>query len=226
MLKKILLFATMALLLSGRTATADPINLLTNGSFESGLSGWTVTGGQAGPVIVQTNTDCCFGETVPTDNATSNSPDAAGNQAVYFFDDVADQTLSQSIFLTAGTYEIGFDAYVPLNGFDNFYDATFTGTIAGVTLANFSVHQQNDPQQWLNFSGLASVSADGTYDASFVFQSFGVPAADVLIDRVYIVASNQSGGTPIPSPEPSAFVLLAIGLTSFGIMRRRIHGAN
>jgi len=213
-------------LLAAGPAAATP-NLLTNGSFESGLTGWTVggtTGSYPVSVIVTDGvTGSAFGEAVPADNATSNSPDAAGTHGTYFVDDYAHQILTQSVFLNPGSYEIGFDGYAPLNGFNNVFDATFSGTIALVLLANYSVHNQNLPKTWINYSGIANVLAAGFYQVSFDFQPGGAPASDVVIDRAYIVSSTQTGSLDIPPAvaEPATLAVLGIGLVGLGFVRRR-----
>lgn len=190
-------------------------NLIANGSFETGnLNGWTIGGTQISyqPSVVGMNVACCFGENVPASTVVGGSDEAAGAYGVYFVDDRANQFLSQSVFLTAGSYEIGFDAYAPRNGFNNPGDASFSGTIAGVTLANYTVKTQGSPQSWFNYSGLANVLTDGLYDVTFNFQTFGGASADVVIDRAYINASTNTGGTPIGVPEPASLALLAIGM--------------
>jgi hypothetical protein len=225
MLRKILVVAVASLMLGG-VAIAAPINLLTNGSFESGLTGWSTSGTQLSfpPAAVVTNgtTPCCFGEAVPADTVVGGSPDAAGTHGVYFVDDLANQVLSQSIFLSAGSYEIGFDAYAPFNGFSNAGDALFNGTIAGVELANYSVHAQNNPGTWVHFSGIANVLAAGSYSVAFTYKTFGGASADVVIDRAYIAESTEGGGTPIGIPEPLSVALFGFGLVAMRAVRRRI----
>lgn len=219
MLKKLIAFGVLSL-----AGTAAQANLITNGSFEDGLNGWATGGSQQTylPEVVVTDgaTGCCFGEAVPVDNVVGGSDDPAGTYGVYFVDDIADQWLTQSVFLAAGSYEIGFDAYAPLNGFKNHFDALFNGTIADVVLADYSVHSQNDPQNWLHYSGIANVVTAGNYDVTFRYLTEGAPAADVVIDRAYILASTESGGTTIGVPEPATLALLAAGLLGMAAAHR------
>ncbi|MHB1012206.1 MAG: PEP-CTERM sorting domain-containing protein [Desulfobacteria bacterium] len=193
-------------------------NILINGSFESspGLTGWITSGSQLSylPAVIVTDgsTGSAFGEAVPADTIVGGSPDAAGTHGVYFVDDRANQFLTQSVVLTPGTYEIGFDTYAPQNGYNNPGNASFSGTIAGVNLANFYV-QPGTPKVWTHYSGLAYVSVADTYNVAFNFQTFGGASADVVVDRVYITASDENGGTPInPVPEPGTMMLLGSGL--------------
>jgi hypothetical protein len=210
------------------TAHALPLNLLSNGSFESGLTGWSAGGSYSSNpisvILTDGTTGSAYGESILPDNATGGSPDAAGTHGVYFVDDLAHQTLSQSVYLTAGNYAIGFDAYAPLNGFNNRGDASFSGTIADVTLASYNIHDilPSDVQTWINFSGLVTVLSDGFYDVSFAFDTNLQPSADVVVDRVYITASEQGGGTRIGTvPEPATFALFTMGLAGLGATRRR-----
>ncbi len=225
-MKKIAMIAIVLLGLIAQVGLASADNLLLNGSFETGLTGWTQSGSYiAYPVAViltDGTTGSAFGEAIPADTILGGSPDPAGTHGVYFVDDIANQLLSQSIFLPAGSYEIGFDTFAPQNGFNNYFTATFSGTIANVVLANFDVHLQNNPRVWVHYSGIADVSVAGLYQVAFNYVTLGAPAADVVVDRVYIVSSNEDGGTPIPTPEPVTMLLLGLGLVGLAGVRRKI----
>lgn len=197
------------------------VNLLTNGSFETGdFSGWTYAGVTplgAPAVIIPYNSAAgypngAFGEPIPPDNSASPSPDPVGDNAAYFVADAATESLSQSVFLDVGVYTIGFSVYVPFNGFNNSGNATFTGTVAGVNLANFTV-DGSTPGVWMQFAGLANIAVAGNYDTSFIYNSGPAPAGDFVVDRAYIVAGNAI-------PEPGTWALMILGFGGAGASLR------
>jgi hypothetical protein len=226
MTRKLLLACICASAFAG-SAQASPTNLVNNGSFETGdLTGWTIAGGGTYPVsVIVTNgvTGSAFGEAIPSDPLTVGSPDPGGNYAAYFVDDIAHQTLSQNVSLAVGNYEIGFDIYDPQNGYNNANDASFSGQIAGVTLADITVHT-TAVDTWLHFSGVATVTTAGTYAVDFNFIPDGFPAADVVVDRVYIDTTDVTGtpvGPPTNVPEPFTLSLFGAGLAGAAALRRR-----
>jgi hypothetical protein len=218
---------------------ADPSpNLVVNGSFEgsNGLAGWTI-GGTVGddylPVAIQYDQASEYptgaqGESVPTDNAPSASPDAAGSNGVYFVSDSAKNlSVYQYVYLTPGSYDIGFDTYATFNGFIQPLDANFSASIAGVQLADFEVSTVA-PGTWATHSGEALVSTAGEYLVSFVFNTADGDSKDIVVDRAYVLADSSGGGVPIaPVPEPSSFALMLCGITLTGCMlRRKKHAAD
>lgn len=211
-----LLVALGALALAG---SAQAANLVGNGSFESGLAGWTIIGSESQgfpPVAItygaaQPYPIGAFGEAVPPDNSPSNSPDAVGRHAAYFVSDFsAAQGLKQVVFLNPGSYAVGFSYYAPANGYSNGNDASFSGVVGGVTLVNALV-SSGPVTTWLAYSGIANIVTAGNYDVAFVFNTNGFPAKDVVIDRVYITAV----------PEPESWALLVTGFGLIGLASRR-----
>ena len=227
-MKLMAIVAGAATFLYASGAWAAP-NLLSNGSFENGLSDWTIGGTAADnllPAAIYYNSNASYpngaqGEPVKPDDAVSDSPDSAGSRAAYFVSDYADNlSLTQTVYLKAGTYRVGFDAYAPLNGYNEQYDASFSAEIAGVTLADYKI-SSGPSQSWQDFSGLATIEHAGNYTASFVFNTGIFPAKDVVIDKVFI--TGDSGiGVPIGAvPEPANWAMMIGGLGFIGAAIRR-----
>jgi hypothetical protein len=234
-----LLSGTLLMMATSAMAT----NLLVNGSFEDfgnnkhGLDHWSTTTsskkdpypvavikGTSGNGYSKNGGGGAFGEEIPVDDIVGGSPDAAGSHEVYFVSDSAHQHLSQSVYLSTGRYEIGFDAYLPRNGYENPYDATFNAFLKGSGLGNmfadfidgFTV-KTSEVANWLHFSDIADITNAGYYLLDFEFQPDGGchAAADVIIDRVYVESA------PAPVPEPGTMMLLGVGLCGLALFGKR-----
>jgi hypothetical protein len=211
------------------SAPALAANLVSNPSFESGLAGWTVGGIDTQgypPVAIFYGVGAgyptgAFGEAVPVDNAAGSlSPDAAGARGLYFVSDfTVGQKVSQTIFLKPGNYQIGFSVYAPDNGYSNAGDARFSGTIAGVTLADYLV-SEGPRTTWQHYGGTATVVATGLYEVAFLFDTNLFPSKDVVVDRVYVLAGG-GGGPELPIvPEPATWAMLIAGFGLVGAAAR------
>jgi len=187
---------------------SGPTNYITNGNFAtSSLAGWTLGGTWMTFPVLFTN----FSIPRPPDTLILNSPVvplAAGGSAWFFDDRAVNQSLSQSVTLPAGNYEVGFDLLVDARGALNQNDATMSAVIAGVTvlptvsassiISAGTINGVYTPQ-WKHYSAFFS-TCGGTYTASFDFNSFGGPAGDIknaakdfMVDRVYIIDSTTAG---------------------------------
>ena len=137
-------------------------------------------------------------------------------------DQAKNVAINQTVYLTPGSYDIGFDSYFTNNGFEQPGDATLTANIAGVQLANIDL-DAIEPGVWATHSGEADIETAGNYLVSFVFNTPDAPenAKDVVIDQAYIIASATGGGTPISdAPEPGAWALMFGGIALIGAILR------
>lgn len=210
-MKKLLIATALGLPL-----LASAQNLLVNGSFEDGLAGWVVVNGNGTTHPVATVTygtqPGAFGEIVPADDAAANrGPDAVGTQALYFVDDDAFQSVTQTFVVeTAGDYNLGLSYYVPANGAANPNDvfvsvnygsasqSAFIGSLAVASWQGNNVVQNLQP---------------GSYAITLSFAPpAGGHAMDILVDRVYVTA--------VPEPTTTALLLAGLALVAAAARRR------
>ena len=193
-------------------------NLLANGSFETGnFDGWVYSGtaGDNNPAVVipynssNSYPTGAYGEPIPANPGGFGS---AGSFAAYFVSDFATETLSQTISLGVGVYSIGFSAYLPQNGFNNQFDAIFSGSVIGTTLLATNV-AANTPKQWYDFVTTVEITQAGDYTTAFTFTTNGRPAKDVVIDQVFVVAGAV--------PEPSTWAMMILGFLGVGFVAYR-----
>ncbi len=207
-------------------------NLIANGSFESGFTGWTVgqTGGGTAPVVIPYGSATpypggAFGEAILPNAVATLSPDPVGTSVAYFSSDTANpHSLSQLVNLVAGiTYNIGFDYYAPQNGISNPNDATLSFNIGGVPVGTTLTAGQpsgTPGQTWINFGTSFVAGSSGATPLELQFKGLGVTAADFAIDRVYVTAAV---------PEPSTWALMLLGFGAVGgamrMKRRKTNAA-
>lgn len=244
-MSKILILASAVLAIGAAAPAAAVTNLIKNGSFELGALG---TGGftnftllntpdgnpaqdQAASIIGYNNTNSyptgAYGELVTPDNTASASPDAVGGKAAYFVGDFSvNESINQLTYLTPGNYRVGFSYYLTANGLANIGNSSLQATIIGVEVASTMITGASTAQTWLYASGVANISLAGHYRTSFVFNSNQFPSKDVVIDRVFAVATNDPATVFIPPtpafvPEPATWALLIAGFAMTGVSMRR-----
>jgi hypothetical protein len=202
------------------STSASAVELIANGSFQSGtLSGWDyVNGGGITPGRGVTVLSA-----VP--NATGYGDDFSGGfyngaaHAAYFVDDLANQSLSQTFQLTAGTsYAVSFALLQTGSGQNNSGNFALTDSLDGTILSGSPLTNANAPVgNWatFNYSFLAPTTAD--YTLSFVFTSGATPSKDLLLDGVSVSSV----------PEPSTWAMMILGFCGLGFMayRRKQNGS-
>ena len=246
-------FALMALGAASARAGSSP-NLLTNGSFEdigtgtvvsgqSGaagvgvLPGWTISanttgysygsGPGDGPQLIVTNgtTPAPYGDRIAADPFTYG-PDGAGGYALYFVDDDAHETVSQTISMVAGTtYEVGFDMYLTPSGAGNPGGFTLTASI-GSSILDTATPQTLTAGEWYHFAATYTPTTTGLETFVFSYTSADEISKDVVVDQVYVedppttpgVGAN-TGDSPIGTPEPPGITALLAGIVALGCVR-------
>ena len=209
-------------LLAGAIAAASissaSAEVVTNGGFENGFTGWQVVSWQdAGaddlpnlPVVIQYGQSSNFptgayGEVIP---AAPNG----GNAGAYFTTDYSIHSILQSLSLNIGQqYTFSFDVYSPTNGRANPFDATLFGfaDISVLTVPSAKTLASG----WNHFS--TSFTAIGGLNLQFDFygqgDGAGDYAADFVLDNVSIAAV----------PEPSTWAMMILGFAGVGFMAYR-----
>jgi hypothetical protein len=190
-------------------AFAAPI--VTNGSFETGvdgLTGWTTAGSGITPGI---------GITVLTTGGTNttgygdNVSNYDGTHAAFFVDDVATESLFQTVHLVGGTkYSFSYALFATGSGAGNPFSFSLYNTVSGTTLTNASV----PVGQWTKYDYMFTAAATDDYLLQFLFTSGPTPAKDVLLDGVAITAV----------PEASTWAMMILGFFGVGFMAYRRKG--
>ena len=130
------------------------------------------------------------------------------------------ESISQLTYLGVGNNRVGFSYYLTANGLANVNNSSLSGTIIGTTVATTSITGASTAQTWQYASGVGHISLAGFYNTAFVFNSNGTPSKDVVIDRVFAIATTDAA--TVPEPSTWAMLLAGFGLTGFAVRRRKI----
>jgi hypothetical protein len=225
--------AATALLVGPESAAAAPFSLITNGGFESALSGWTSAGqpGGAGAWFSQTGTSSplnLFAVPTPPSGTFAAMTDQSGPSAQVLYQDfvvpsgVTLATLSFSeyvnnqngVFFNASTLDFssGSNQQARVDLIDPLIDSNpFTTSAAAVLLNVFHPTASNlfYNSMTVDVTSLLQAHAGGTLRLRFAetdnqyFFNFGVDNVSLSGQRV---------------PEPASLTLVALG--AIGLMRR------
>lgn len=215
--------------LAAAPASATVTNLLTNGSFENGLVGWTLSGTGAGqpgyqlPIVATYHTNSANYPVVTLSNSASNpNLDPAGSKFLYLNSDAGTQTISQNVSLTAGaSYTFGFDYLLPGNGINNANGASLTASIADSPFVTFNALGGSVADVWKLASGTQTFTAAKTGTFAFSFAAQGYAAKDFAVDRVFLARTTQVAAAV---PEPATWAMMLAGFAMVGVAVRRRRG--
>ncbi len=193
------------------TGIVGSTNLITNGSFESGITGWTISGA---------GTNACAGQ-----GATHGTKSLAFNSGNAPNAGIA----STSIATVAGqVYSVSFDlgAYAVTSGINAAQLLNFQ-VLGSTTLINETVADAgSNPNSFSNFR-FSFVADSGSTTLRFADASSSTNAIDLMLDNVkmfhvappssgFSIAENSLSGTSlgqIASVDPDAFSVLQYSLS-------------
>jgi hypothetical protein len=211
MIKKVSAALFLVLGLGVQMAFAAPVNIVTNGDFESGgpmsVPGWTMAPDPDSVVFAG-------GQSVGTD--FSGSPNAHSGKV---FNDAAYNTvgyISQNLMTTIGAvYKLEFDLQRfgnPTNPVDNFAQVSFGGVVL--------FQQTNVDADWMHFVFDNLIATSALTSLQFGNRNYWDYNQ---LDNVSVVDTAVVAPPPDPGriPEPASAALVLAGLGLLGRTRRR-----
>jgi len=199
-MKTLLLAATAAAALAF-TAPAQAAELITNGGFEAGLTGWT-SSGQVGVNTAADYQPCC--------GTTGSEPRYSSNHFVDFGSgNLAGTDLVSQAFhdLLGSLYMVSFD----LGAFGAGTNSV-TATAGGVSQVFVVTADNNNDTTFHNQS--FSFLGTGLDTVKFTVEAAGGDNTDALLDNVSV-----AGAAAVP--EPTTWAMMLTGFLGLGAMLRR-----
>lgn len=209
----------LAAVLAGASTGASAANLVVNGDFETGdLSGWDVfdsigTTPNTGIQVITTDGTL----NVPYAGDSISAYQGTGDQAAFFVEDNAFQTLSQDIALVKNQmYTLSFGIFATLSGENNPFNFTLSELVnsgLNIEVIDFQTSFGNSlvPGAWNTYTYTFTANRNADYNLLFTFASGNTPAKDVLLDGISVTAV----------PEPSTWAMMIGGLGLVGVALRR-----
>jgi hypothetical protein len=205
--KKALGIVVSTLLFSAGAANAAIVG---NGDFAAGLSGWTQSGSGTTPgigitVVTTGGTNTTgFGDNVPNYNGTTS--------AAFFVDDIAHESLFQSVQLTGGVaYALNFGLFATQSGAANPFEFSLTSSVETIFSAINTNTTVLPVGQWNGYTYTFTAPTTASFTLDFDFASGSTPAKDVLLADVSISAV----------PEPSTWAMMILGFLGLGFLGYR-----
>jgi hypothetical protein len=181
-------------------------NLVTNGDFETGLTGWSVDNPSGHPTGVATF-DIDGDDSLGSSNAFfARTGGGFGSQPV---------NLSQTLSLIGGQSYSFFANIASFPVFDNASGGVVTASINGVTVSSFDFESViGGFSEFATLTGNYQAATTGSYLLNINFFRPFTSTPSTPINYIDNIALNEQGSVPTSVPEPAS----ALGLLAFGTL--------